>query len=148
MKYFFIFFIFITLAKVNSGQSELPIANDDTTTLSNNFHISAWGSEPGWDIEFNGLKAQGHFYHLSDSLFTFSLVDRIYNHGYTNDVVDSYIFRSSGGDTITLILNWNSQCPCFYHDGEDAYDVSAYLLTNFNNKPWMLLGCAIIHNRP
>ncbi|MCB0795825.1 MAG: hypothetical protein KDB88_13915 [Flavobacteriales bacterium] len=130
------------------GQTEPPITRYDMTRLDTNFTIHAWGTEPPWSIAFKGSQATGHYLNGVDSSMTFTLFDRIENQGFTNEYVDTYRFVNVSGEQITLMLVREEEGSCTYDMGEGEADTSAYLLTHFGNKPWMLLGCARIDERP
>jgi hypothetical protein len=148
MKKVNLLLLLLTIYNLGLGQVESDSMMYDTTSLDRNFHISAWGVEPSWNFDFIGTIASGHLANGSDSLMTFTLIDRISNQGFTNEYVDTYTFESSSGETVTLILVKNDECPCGYDMGEGESNISAFIQTNFDGKSWMLLGCAKINSRP
>lgn len=112
------------------------------------YDISAWGSEPGWEFIFKGNNAAFNLFDNPDSSMNYMFVNRISNQGFTNEFVDTYLFESANGDLLTLLLVKNDECPCTYDMGEGESNINAFLQTNFNHEPWMLIGCAKIDKRP
>jgi uncharacterized membrane protein len=121
--------------------SQISFAQTDST-----YNIKAWGSEPFWTFEFKDTIATYNSNSGHDSTKTYFLLENIYNVGFTNEYVDTYIFTSTKNESLMLILVKDNDCPCGY-DMSGNSNLSAYIYLTDNKRKAMLLGCAKIISR-
>jgi len=137
--------IIMSLSISVTGQTK---KNTETSIISKvqlDNNINAWGSEPYWKLELNEGRKE---LHINDSIVSLVFIERIVNNGFTNEFVDTYRLKALSGEKVTLTLVKNEACPCIYDMGEKAHKISAYLLTDFEHRSSMWLGCASVNKTP
>jgi uncharacterized membrane protein len=107
--------------------------------------IKAWGSEPFWTLEIHDSVA---IFQIIDELnVTYKLVQRIPNMGFTNESIDTYLFRSETDDEMKLTLLHQSECACGFDMSDGESKTIAIIFFNTKNTYLQYLGCARIFLR-